>query len=284
MAQFSRKEIKNRLYEKIRGFQPIIVGGAGLGIIAKTANRAGIDLIMAYNTGPFRMDGLVSFLGYLPYGNCNEITVEMADRILRGVNDTPVIAGVGVADRNIRFERYVDKMIDLGYSGITNVPTASGAWSGPFRTQLEANGYGFEKELELIRYCDRQDIFSVAYTFDIEQVRRMVGAGVDIISPHVGGTSGGMIGFSDAVSMDEAIDKINEQYEAAIAENPDIIVLGHGGPLESPEMVQCLFDRSMVHGFIGASSFERIPVEKALVDTVHRFRETRIPNHKEARI
>lgn len=276
MGVFTRKEINDRLRKKIAERQPIIVGGAGLGVVAKTANRAGIDLIMAYNTGPFRMDGMVSFVGYLPYGDCNQITIDLADQVLRGVVETPIIAGVGVADRNVRFERYVDQMIDLGYSGITNVPTAAGAWSGPFRKQLEANGFGFNKEVELIRYCDKQDIFSVAYAFDVEQVKAMVDAGVDAISPHVGGTSGGAVGFTNVVSMDYTIEQINRLYEAAVSENPNVIVFGHGGPLDSPEAVQTLFDRSPVHGFIGASSFERIPVEQALIRTVQDFKATRI--------
>lgn len=270
--RFTREQINKTLQNKIAHKEPIIIGGAGLGIIAKCADRAGIDLIMAYNTGPFRMDGLLSFVGYMPYGDCNDITLTLGDQILGRVEKTPVIAGVGVADPYRKFKRNVQRMLEKGFSGITNVPTVGGAWSGEFRRDLEANGMGYAQEVKMIGYCAKNDIFTVAYCFDKEQIRAMAGAGADIVSPHVGGTAGGSIGFVGFGDMDRAVEKIQTMYEAAVSENPNVMVVAHGGPLNTSEAVSICLERTKVHGFIGASAFERIPVEESIVETVRRFK------------
>lgn len=279
MKQMERKEILKRLTLKIKAGKPVIAGGAGLGIVAKMQEAAGIDMIMAYNTGPYRMDGVPSFVGHMPYGNCNRVTLELVDILANRLTDTPVIAGAGAGDPFLDIPYHIEALCRRGASGITNVPTVggkkAGAIKGPVRDDMEWNGFGFKREAEMIRYCRKRDIFSVAYAFDEEQVRTLVQAGTDIIAPHVGGTAGGMTGF-EAVSVEEAADKIQRMYMAAVQENPDIIVLCHGGPLKDAKTVEECMKLTDIHGFIGASALERIPVENELTKIVSAFKATHL--------
>lgn len=267
MGRFTRKEIKDRLYQKIREKKPIVMGGAGVGIIAKSIADAGIDFILAYSTGMFRMDGLLSTTGRLPYADSDACTVEIGSRIFRVVRDTPVICGVGGSNPNHDVEEWIDRMLAMGYSGVINVPMIGGI-SGPFRAYTDAVGTGYSAETDMVRMCNQKDIFTVAYAYSEDEVRRMVAAGVDIISPHMGLTGGGSIGAPKVMDLDAACERLQYLYEVAVSENPDVIVISHGGPFTTPDMVQVSYDKTDVHGFMGASSIERLPVETAVYDAV----------------
>lgn len=279
MRRFAREEILEKLHTKIENHSPIIAGGAGLGIVAKMQEAGGIDLIMAYNTGPYRMDGTPSFVGHMSYGNCNDVTLKLIDVLANRLTHTPIVAGVGAGDPFLDVPYHIETLCYHGASGITNVPTLGGrkrgSLQGPVRDDMEVNGFGFDRETEMIEYCRKRDILTVAYAFEEEQVQRLVQAGADIISPHVGGTAGGLTGFS-AISVEEAADKINAMYLAAVKENPEVIVLCHGGPLKDAESVRQCMSMTEVHGFIGASTLERIPVENEIAHVVGEFKATHL--------
>lgn len=277
MKQFLREEIRQRLVEKRNKKQPIIIGGAGIGLVAKIADRAGIDLIMVYNTGPFRMDGHGSLSGYLAYGDSNEITIKLGKSVLQVVEDTPVIGGIGAADPYRNIDLLIDHMISQGFSGITNVPTA-GLYDGTFRTQIDATGLGYPEEVKLVEKCNDKNVFTAVYVFSEDEAKRMAEAGADLIGTHVGLTLGGTIGAGYALDLDLACDSTQKMLEAARKVNPDILVCCHGGPFDYPENVQYCFDKTDVDGFIGASSIERLPVEKAITNIVHEFRSLKVKN------
>lgn len=272
---FTRKDIRTKLREQVARKEPIILGGAGIGLVAKAADRAGIDLIMAYNTGPFRMDGAASLCGYLPYGDANAITMQLGNRMLKLVKNTPVIAGVGASDPYRNIPRFIDELMEMGFSGITNVP-ALGSYEGVIRDQIDELGYGVPEEVKMIGACSRKDIFTVAYAFTEQDVRDFVAAGVDIVGVHVGGTSGGMVGTQKTRSIESACEMTQRYFEIAMKENPDVFVVTHGGPFEDPESVRQVFQNTDVHGFIGASSIERIPVERAVTQVVTEFKGLRL--------
>jgi predicted TIM-barrel enzyme len=280
MKQFSRAEILERLRTKINNNQPIIMGGAGIGLIAKVADRAGIDAILAYNTGPFRMDGHGSFAGYLAYGDSNAITLELGSKLLPVVQNTPVIAGIGAADPYRDIDRLITEMIEMGFSGIINVPT-TGLYGGEMREHIDHTGLGYPKEIDLMRMCRERDIFSCAYVFNPEESRKMAEAGADVVAVHVNYTTGGMVAAKDDVApdLDEACQQTDEMCAAAREVNPDVILLSHGGPFNNPESVQYSFDHTSVHGYMGASSIERIPVEIAITQVVKDFLGLRIKNN-----
>jgi len=259
----NRKEILQRLRSKIEEGRPVIMGGAGIGLVAKVLDHAGIDILMAYNTGPFRMDGHGSLSGYLAYGDANAITLDLARQILPVVRDTPVIGGIGAADPYRDIDRLIQEYLDIGYAGITNVPTA-GLYDGVFRQEIDHTGLGYPREVELIRKCRERDVFTVAYAFNPDEVKEMAQAGADIIGLHVGLTTGGLIGAGHAVDLDTACTRVEEMRAAARAVRDDVIVVAHGGAFDSPENVQECFRRVGVDGFLGASSLERLPVEEAL--------------------
>jgi predicted TIM-barrel enzyme len=279
MKQFTRTEILEKLRTKIINNQPIIMGGAGIGLIAKVADRAGIDAILAYNTGPFRMDGHGSFAGYLAYGDSNAITLNLGSKLLPVVENTPVIAGIGAADPYRDIGRLMTEMIDMGFSGIINVPT-TGLYAGEMREHIDHTGLGYPKEIDLIRMCRERDIFSCAYVFNPDESRKMAEAGADVVAAHVQYTTGGMVAAKEDVApdMDEACRRTDEMCAAARDVNPDVILLSHGGPFNNPESVQYSFEHTSVHGYMGASSIERIPVELAVTKVVKDFLGLRIEN------
>ena len=271
MNVFSRSQINARLKARADAGEPLVLGGAGIGLVAKAADRAGIDILMAYNTGPFRMDGNGSLAGYLAYGDANGITLALAPRILPAVRDTPVIAGIGAADPYRDTHHLIDELIAAGYSGITNVPTA-GIYDGSFRAHIDATDLGYPREVELITECHRRGIFTVAYAFDAAEARAMTEAGADVIGAHVGLTVGGYVGAQQSAELDDACARIEEITRAARAVRDDVWVVAHGGPLDEPANVQHVYDRVDVDGFLGASSIERLPVERAIEETVAAFR------------
>lgn len=271
MRRFTRGEILERLAAVRSRREPIVLGGAGIGLVAKAADRAGIDVLMAYNTGPFRMDGHGSLAGYLAYGDANAITLDLARRLLPVVADTPVVGGIGAADPYRDVARLVDRYLELGFSGITNVPTA-GLYDGVFRRHIDATGLGYPREVELIRLCRERDVFTVAYAFSPEEAAAMAEAGADVVGAHVGLTSGGLVGAVETLSLEEACDATQRMVEAAVAARADVLVVAHGGPLEDPDSVRVAFERTDVHGYLGASSIERLPVERAVADVVRALK------------
>jgi predicted TIM-barrel enzyme len=275
MRKFNRQEILSRLREKIGKNQPITMGGAGIGLVAKAADRAGIDILMAYNTGPFRMDGHPSFSGYLAYGDSNAMTLRLARQILPVVENTPVIGGIGAGDPYRDIDQLIDEMMAAGFSGITNVPTA-GVYGGDMRRHIDEMGIGYPEEVKLVKKCRSRDIFTVAYAFSEDECMRMAEAGADIIGTHVGVTSGGMIGGKGVPPLDLACEKTEKMCQAALKVRPDVILVSHGGPFEDPVSVQAAYDKTSVHGYLGASSVERIPVEKAITEVVRELQSLKI--------
>ena len=274
MRQFARHEVHERLRATMARGEPIIMAGAGIGLVAKAAERGGIDLLMAYNTGPFRMAGHGSLAGYLAYGDSNALTLELGREILNAVADTPVIGGIGAADPFRDVGRLIDEMLEKGFSGITNVPTA-GLYDGTFRRHIDATGLGYPREVELIRTCRERDVFTVAYAFSPAEARDMAEAGADIVGAHVGLTSGGWVGADSAVSLDEACAATQAMLEAARAGRGDVLVVAHGGPFEDPASVRRVFETTDVVGYLGASSIERLPVERAVSAIVREFKALR---------
>jgi len=269
---FSRVQILERLRAKVAARKPLIMGGAGIGLVAKILDRNGVDIIMAYNTGPFRMDGHGSLAGYLAYGDANQMTIELAGQIVPVAPDTPVIGGIGAADPYRDVDALLTTYLQLGYSGITNVPTA-GIYDGTFRAHIDQTDLGYPKEVALIRKCRERDIFTIAYAFTPDEMRLMADAGADVIGAHVGLTTGGTIGAEHALDLDAGCRKTAELSAAARAVRDDILVVAHGGPFESPAEVQRCFETTDVDGFLAASSIERIPVEKALTDVVRAYQD-----------
>src|ERR671934_2792234 len=203
MRRFARGEILQRLATVRARGEPIVLDGAGIGLVAKAADRAGIDVLMAYNTGAFRMDGHGSLAGYLAYGDANALTLELARRLLPVVEQTPVVGGIGAADPYRDIARLVDEYLAVGFSGVTNVPTA-GLYGGDFRRHIDATNLGYPREVELIRFCRAHDVFTVAYAFSPDEAAAMAAAGADVVGAHVGLTSGGLIGAAETPSLDAA--------------------------------------------------------------------------------
>jgi predicted TIM-barrel enzyme len=275
VRQFTRSEVLQRLNEVVSAGRPIVMGGAGIGLIAKAAERAGIDLIMVYNTGPFRMAGHGSLAGYLAYGDSNAMTLELGREVLRVVEDTPVVGGIGAADPFRDMDQMIDAILAAGFSGVTNVPTA-GLYDGRFRRHIDATGLGYPLEIELVRRCRERDVLTVAYAFSPDEARDMANAGADIIGAHVGLTTGGMIGAEEALPLEEACRATQEMLEAAVAARPDVLVVAHGGPFEDPHAVKQVLERTSVVGYLGASSIERLPVERAVGEVVQSFKQLRL--------
>lgn len=275
VRQFNRAEINERLHGKIKAGQPIIIGGAGIGLVAKIADRAGIDLIMGYNTGPFRMDGHGSLSGYLAYGDSNGMTLELGEHLLKVIKNTPLIGGIGAADPYRDIDHLIERMMNMGFSGITNVPT-TGLYDGVFRKQIDSTNLGYPEEIKLVENCNKRDIFTAVYAFSEEEAKAMACAGADLIGAHVGLTLGGTIGAGSALELEAACERTQNILEAAKKENPDIIVVCHGGPFDYPDNVQYCFDHTDVDGFIGASSVERLPVEKAITECIQSFQNLKI--------
>jgi predicted TIM-barrel enzyme len=251
------------------------MAGAGIGLIAKIADKAGVDILMAYNTGPFRMDGHGSLSGYLAYGDANGIILTLGEHLFQVVENTPIIGGIGAADPYRDINALMDKMMEMGFSGITNVPT-TGLYDGTFRAQIDGTKLGYPEEIKLIEQCRKKDIFTVAYVFNEEEACAMARAGADVIGAHVGLTIGGTIGAPKALTLGEACDKTQKMCDAAKKENRDVLVVSHGGPFEDIESVRECFAKTSVDGYLGASSMERLPVEKAITETVRSFQSLRL--------
>lgn len=272
MPYFDRATLLSRFRAVIDGGYPLIGGGAGTGLSAKCEEAGGIDLIVIYNSGRYRMAGRGSLAGVLAYGNANDIVMEMASEVLPVVLHTPVIAGVNGTDPFCNFDHFLDRVRAVGFSGIQNFPTV-GLIDGVFRENLEETGMGYDREVELIALAHSKNLLTTPYVFDEVQARAMVRAGADIIVAHMGLTTGGSIGAETAMNIDEAIVRVDSIARAAHAERSDIIVLCHGGPIASPEDAEAVLAASAhCHGFYGASSMERLPAEIALTEQTRRFK------------
>ena len=279
MGRIAREDILTRLRGMVRRGEPIIGGGAGTGLSAKCEEAGGIDLIVIYNSGRYRMAGRGSLAGLLAYGNANEIVVEMAHEVLPVVTRTPVLAGVNGTDPFLLVDPYLKTLGELGFSGIQNFPTV-GLFDGVIRAQLEETGMGYALEVQLVERARKFDLLTTPYVFSEDNARDMAKAGADIVVCHMGLTTGGAIGARTALALPDCVPLIEAWAAAARAVNPDILVLCHGGPIATPEDATYILDHCRgVHGFYGASSMERLPTEIALTETTRTFK--RISRRKE---
>jgi predicted TIM-barrel enzyme len=273
MSSFTRAQCLARLHDQIAAGRPIIGGGAGTGISAKCAEAGGIDLIIIYNSGRFRMAGRGSLSGMMPYGDANQIVMDMAREVLPVVRHTPVLAGVCGTDPFRIMDRFLGEVQAAGFSGVQNFPTV-GLIDGTFRQALEDTGMGFELEVEMIRLANRRNLLTCAYAFTELEARAMAGAGADVLIPHMGLTTKGSIGAKTGLSLAEAAQRVQALHNAARSVNPSILVLCHGGPISEPEDAQYILEHTRgVVGFFGASSIERLPTEIAITGCVRRFKE-----------
>ena len=271
MPRIARKEILKRLCDKIARGEPIVGGGAGTGLSAKCEEAGGIDLIVIYNSGRYRMAGRGSLAGLLAYGNANDIVVEMAREVLPVVRHTPVLAGVNGTDPFMLLPQFLRQLADLGFSGVQNFPSV-GLIDGTFRANLEETGMGYALEVDMIRAARTLDLLTTPYVFSESDAREMARAGADIVVCHLGLTTGGAIGAATALTLDDCVPRIDAWSAAAREVNPDIIVLCHGGPIATPEDAQTILQSCpQCHGFYGASSMERLPTEVALTQQTKRF-------------
>ena len=271
MARIDRKTLLERFRAKIAKGQPLIGGGAGSGLSAKCEEAGGIDLIVIYNSGRYRMAGRGSLAGLMAYGNANEIVCEMAHEVLPVVKHTPVLAGVNGTDPFMIPDQFLRRLIDLGFSGIQNFPTV-GLIDGTMRANLEETGMSYGLEVEIIERAHKMDLLTTPYVFSQDNARDMARAGADIVVCHMGLTTGGAIGAETAMKLADCVEPIQAWAAAAKAVNPQIIVLCHGGPIAMPEDAKYILQQCpSVHGFYGASSMERLPVEQALTETTRRF-------------
>ena len=253
--------------------QPIIGGGAGTGLSAKCEEAGGIDLIVIYNSGRYRMAGRGSLAGLMPYGDANAVVMEMAGEVLPVVRKTPVLAGVCASDPFRLMDRFLDEVKATGFAGIQNFPTV-GLIDGTFRANLEETGMGFAHEVELVRMAAEKDMLTTPYVFDAGQAAAMAEAGADIIVCHMGLTTGGAIGAETAVTLEQVPALVDEWATAALAVNPDVLILVHGGPVSMPADAEYVLKNTRAcHGFYGASSMERLPTEIALTEQTRKFKE-----------
>ena len=271
MKRWTRQEILGKLGAKIAARKPIIGGGAGTGISAKCEEAGGIDLIVIYNSGRYRMAGRGSLAGLLAYGNANEIVVEMAREVIPVVKNTPVLAGINGTDPFTFWDLFLDELRDLGFAGVQNFPTV-GLIDGVFRQNLEETGMGYDLEIEAIKRAREKNLLTTPYVFGARDAVEMTKAGADIIVCHMGLTTKGAIGAKTSKSMQECVAAIDEWTAAARAIREDVIVLCHGGPIATPEDAGFILKHCRgVQGFYGASSMERLPTERAIKAQVEEF-------------
>ncbi|AWH89574.1 phosphoenolpyruvate hydrolase family protein [Limnobaculum parvum] len=272
MSRFTREELLQKFRTMIARKEPIIGGGAGTGLSAKCEEAGGIDLIVIYNSGRYRMAGRGSLAGLLAYGNANDIVMEMAKEVLPVVKNTPVLAGVNGTDPFINLDVFLDDIARVGFSGVQNFPTV-GLIDGNFRANLEETGMGYGLEVEMIRQAHQKGLLTTPYVFSEADAIAMTEAGADIIVPHMGLTTGGNIGAETAMRLEDCVPAINAWAKAAKTVRQDIIVLCHGGPISSPEDAHYILANCPdCDGFYGASSMERLPTESALTDTTRQFK------------
>ena len=272
MPRFERKELMEKFQDMKRRRIPIVGGGAGTGLSAKCEEEGGIDLIVIYNSGRYRMAGRGSLSGVLAYGNANEIVVEMAREVLPVTKRTPVLAGVNGTDPFCLFDPFLDQLKAIGFSGIQNFPTV-GLIDGVFRANLEETGMSYGLEVDLIRLARAKDMLTTPYVFNAGEAEAMAKAGADVIVCHLGLTTGGSIGSQTSLKLADCPALVDEWAEAALKVNRDAIIIVHGGPVSMPADAQFILANTRnCHGFYGASSMERLPTEVALVEQTRAFK------------
>ena len=275
MPRIARALILEKLHAKLARGEPIIGGGAGTGLSAKCEEAGGIDLIVIYNSGRYRMAGRGSLAGLLAYGNANDIVCDMANEVLPVVKHTPVLAGVNGTDPFMIVDELLQRLIRLGFSGIQNFPTV-GLIDGLFRANLEETGMGYGLEVDVVKKAHALDLLTTPYVFNAEQAAEMTRAGADIVVCHMGLTTGGSIGASTALDLKDCVQPIRQWCEAALKVNPNILLLCHGGPIATPQDAAWILGQCPeLHGFYGASSMERLPTEIALTQTTRAFMQIR---------
>jgi predicted TIM-barrel enzyme len=273
---FTRQQVLQRLRNVIADGRPIIGGGAGTGISAKFEEAGGVDLIIIYNSGRYRMAGRGSLSGLMPYGDANAIVIEMASEVLTIVQNTPVLAGVCGTDPFRQMPFFLKQVADTGFSGVQNFPTV-GLIDGLFRKNLEETGMGFGLEVDMIRLAHEMDLLTTPYCFNADDAVAMARAGADVVVAHLGLTTKGTIGATTAVTLEDAPKKVQEIADAAKRVNKDVIVLCHGGPISEPADAEYVLARTEgIHGFYGASSMERLPVEKAITGTMKEYKAIKL--------
>jgi predicted TIM-barrel enzyme len=272
MARIARHEILKKLRAKVKRREPIIGGGAGTGLSAKCEEAGGIDLIVIYNSGRYRMAGRGSLAGLMAYGNANEIVLEMAREVLPVVKHTPVLAGVNGTDPFLVLDDLLARVSQLGFSGVQNFPTV-GLFDGTIRAQLEETGMGYDLEVRTIRRARELDLLTTPYVFSERNARDMAKAGADVVVCHLGLTTGGAIGAGTALKLKDCVPLIERWAAAARKANPEVIVLCHGGPISAPKDAAFILRNCPgCDGFYGASSMERLPTERAITETTRKFK------------
>ncbi len=270
-----KQQIIANLREKIARNEPVVVTSAGAGLIARLEEKSGADLIVVYNSGRYRMNGIASIAGNLPIGDANQIVFEMGrDQILTAVKHTPVVAGIYGVDPTRDMRRFLESLWQLGYRCVINFPTVA-KLSGPIRQELEQVGLGFEKELESLKLASELGFVTLAYCYNPKEAGMLAKAGIDIIVSHAGLTAGGTVGAKNTATLDEAIAVTRTILDAAKTVNPDMIPLCHGGPIVTPEDVARVLKETCAVGFVAASSVERIPVETAVVSTIKALKSVK---------
>lgn len=276
IMRIERNEVLRRLREQIKNNRPIIGAGAGTGISAVCAEKGGVDLIIIYNSGRFRMNGRGSLAGLMPYGDANAIVVDMAKEVLTIVKNTPVLAGVCGTDPYRDMDIFLRNLKDLGFSGVQNFPTV-GLCDGMFRQNLEETGMGYYLEVEMIRKAHELDMVTTPYVFNTDEAIEMTKAGADVLVAHMGLTTKGAIGAYTSKTLEQCVKDIQDIHDAAKKINPDVIVICHGGPISEPKDAEFIFKNTKgIAGFFGASSIERLPTEIAITKQVIDFKNLKI--------
>lgn len=275
--QYSRDEVLARFKATIAEGKPVVIAGAGTGISGKFAERGGADLIGVYNSGLYRMDGNGSLAGLMPYGNANDIVIDLAHRVFPQIKEAPMIAGICGSDPTREMRPYLKGLLDLGFSAVMNFPTV-GLIDGRYRQELEDTGMGYDKEIATLVLAKELGLFTIGYAFNEDEAEMVGKAGLDVMICHMGLTTGGAIGskYSEAVSLEKCAELINRMTEKARAGNPNILIFSHGGPISSPEDTAYIYQHTESVGFLGASSIERIPVEKPLENAVKDFKAQKL--------
>ena len=272
MPRFDRKSLMDKFQDMKRRRIPIVGGGAGTGLSAKCEEMGGIDLIVIYNSGRYRMAGRGSLSGLLAYGNANDIVMDMAKEVLPMATRTPVLAGVNGTDPFCIFDKFLDDLKAIGFSGIQNFPTV-GLIDGTLRANLEETGMSYGQEVDLIRLAHAKDMLTTPYVFNADEAQAMAKAGADIIVCHLGLTTGGSIGSKTSLKLEDCPALVDEWSQSALRANKDAIVIVHGGPVSSPEDAEFILKNTRnCHGFYGASSMERLPAEVALTEQTRKFK------------
>lgn len=274
---YTRQEVIDRLQATISEGKPVVIAGAGTGISGKFAERGGADLVGVYNSGLYRMDGNGSLAGLMPYGNANDIVIQLANRVFPQIKAAPMIAGICGSDPTREMNLFLRSLMDIGFSAVMNFPTV-GLIDGRYRQELEDTGMGYDKEIETLVKAKKLGMFTIGYAFNEAEAAMVGEAGLDVIICHMGLTTGGAIGskYSEEVDLSACAALINRMTQEARKGNPDIMIFAHGGPISSPADTAYIYENTESVGFLGASSIERIPVEQPLQNAVAEFKSQKL--------